>query len=172
MKKNIDMNAMMKMSYGLYVLGVKTDSGFGGQIIDSVAQVSMAERPNVILASMLKNYSNEMMNKYGEATLSVLGVDFDPFVIGNFGFRSGREADKWATVPHTIADGLPVLDGAIAHLRLKILNKTDLATHSLFLTETTDAWLGKSSADPLVYADYMKNHKDAAMEAFKKFQGQ
>jgi flavin reductase (DIM6/NTAB) family NADH-FMN oxidoreductase RutF len=119
---------------------------------------------------MLKNYSNEMIKKNGEFTLSVLGTDFDPFVIGNFGFQSGRDVDKWANVPHTIVDGLPVLDGAIAHIRLKVLSQTDLATHTLFLTETKDAWLGKSSADPLIYGDYLKNHKDAAFAAFKKFQ--
>jgi flavin reductase (DIM6/NTAB) family NADH-FMN oxidoreductase RutF len=171
MDKNAGRNAMSKMSYGLYVLGVKTDRGFGGQIIDAVAQVSMAEQPNVVLASMLKNYSNEMIHKYGEVTLSVLGADFDPFVIGNFGFQSGRDVDKWANVPHTCVDGLPVLDGAIAHLRLKVLNNTELATHTLFLTETTNAWPGKSSAGPLIYADYLQNHKDVVMEAFKKFQG-
>jgi flavin reductase (DIM6/NTAB) family NADH-FMN oxidoreductase RutF len=165
----MDINAVLKMSYGLYVLGVQTDRGFGGQIIDSVAQVSMAERPNVALASMVKNYSNEMIKKNGELTLSVLGTDFDPFVIGNFGFQSGRDVDKWANVPHTVVDGLPVLDGAIAHLRLKVLSQTEVTTHTLFLTETLDAWLGKSSAGPLIYGDYLNNYKDAAFEAFNRF---
>jgi flavin reductase (DIM6/NTAB) family NADH-FMN oxidoreductase RutF len=166
----MDKNVTTKLSYGLYVMGVQTDKGFGGQIVDAVAQVSRAERPNVIVASMLANYSNEMIKKYGEFTLSILGEDFDPFVIANFGMQSGRDVDKWANVPHTIVDGLPVLDNAVAYLRLKVLDKTDLATHTLFLTETTDAWFGKSDADPLIYADYLKYHKDAAFEELKKLQ--
>jgi len=165
-----NMNATSKLSYGLYVLGVQTDRGFGGQIVDSVAQVSRAERPNIVVASILTNYSNEMIKKYGEFTLSILGEDFDPFVIANFGMQSGRDVEKWENVPHTMADGLPVLDNAIAHLRLKVLNETDLATHTLFLTETTDAWFGKSDANPLIYADYQKYHKDAAFAELKKIQ--
>ena len=165
----MDKKALHRISYGLYVIGIKAENHFGGCVIDAVAQVSGGQPPVIILGSMNNNLTNRLIKSKGEFTLSVLPENIHPFVVANFGFQSAKDADKWANVRHTIKDGLPVLDGAAAYLRCKTAEAKELATHTAFFCEATDAWQGENSAKPLVYGDYQREMKSAAMEAFKTF---
>lgn len=171
MRKGITMDnkALYKLTHGVYVVGIKDCDKYGGCIVDAVAQASSGPIPNIVLCSMLKNYTNELIKKEKECTLSILGTDIDPFVISNFGFQSARTVDKWANVQYEIIDGLPVVKNAVSYVRLKLSATTELDTHSMFLFETVDAWLGTSEADSLVFGDYQKGMKTLAMDAFKKF---
>jgi flavin reductase (DIM6/NTAB) family NADH-FMN oxidoreductase RutF/rubredoxin len=161
--------ALFKLSYGLYVTGVKTEKGFGGCIVDAVGQVAAGDNPLVMVACMKKNYTNECIKKTGECTLSVLPANVDPFVIGNFGFQSARDAEKWTNVPHTIKDGLPILADACAYLRLRVVNSQEFPTHTMFVCEVADAEIGANTAKPLIYGDYQTMMKTAAGDAFRKF---
>ncbi|MDR1073064.1 MAG: flavin reductase [Treponema sp.] len=165
----MDTSALFKLSYGLYVVGVKTEKGLGGCIVDAVGQVAAGDSPLVSLACMKKNYTNECIKKTGECTLSVLSTDVDPFAIGNFGFQSGRDVEKWANAPHTIKDGLPFLNNACAYLRLRVVNSLEFPTHTLFICEVTGAEKGENPAKPLIYGDYQATMKAAVGEAFQKF---
>jgi len=162
----MDTKALYKISYGLYVVGTKIDGKYAGCIVDAFIQSTSAPVPTVILCSIQKNQTNTAIKQAGEFTISVLGADVD-FVIGNFGFQSGRDADKWANVPHTIKDGLPVLDKAIAFLRCRVTDQKELSTHTAFFCEVTDAWLGEG--EPLIYGEYQKSMKTLTMNAFKAF---
>jgi flavin reductase (DIM6/NTAB) family NADH-FMN oxidoreductase RutF len=137
--------------------------------VDAVCQVAAGDTPMVMLASMKKNYTNDCIKKTGECTLSVLPANVDPFVIGNFGFQSARDAEKWANVPHRIKDGLPLLDKAAAYIRLKVVNSQELPTHTMFVCQVTDGENNTLSAKPLIYGDYQTAMKEAVGEAFKKF---
>ncbi|MDR0374587.1 MAG: flavin reductase [Treponema sp.] len=170
----MDTSALFKLSYGLYVTGVKTEKGLGGCIVDAVGQVAAGDNPLVTLACMKKNYTNECIKKTGEYTLSVLPANVDPFVIGNFGFQSGRNVEKWVNVPHTIKDGLPFLNNACAYLRFRVVNSLEFATHTMFISEVTDAenggaGSGENPAKPLIYGDYQATMRAAVSEAFQKF---
>jgi flavin reductase (DIM6/NTAB) family NADH-FMN oxidoreductase RutF/rubredoxin len=164
----MDAAALFKLSYGLYVVGVKTEKGLGGCIVDAVAQVAAGEPLSVIVACMKKNYTNDCIKKAGEFTLSVLPADADPFVVANFGFQSGRDTAKWDNVPHTIKDGLPLLDGAAAYLRLRVVEEREFSTHTMFICDVIDAENG-AAAKSLIFGDYQATMKAAAAEAFKQF---
>ena len=165
----MDSTALHRFSYGLYVVGVKTPAGFGGCVVDAVAQVASGNPPSLILAGMLRNYTNECIKTEGKFTLSVLAEDTDPFVVANFGFQSARAADKWRNVPHDFKDGLPILKKAAAWVCCRVTEAKELSTHTLFLCEITDAWNGDAEASPLIYGNYQKTMKNAALEAFKAF---
>ena len=161
--------ALHRFSYGLYIVGVKTPDGFGGCVVDAVAQVTSDKPPSLILASMKGNYTNERIRATGEFTLSVLAAEADPFIVANFGFQSARTADKWSNVPHDCKDGLPVLKGAVAWVRCRVTEAKELSTHTLFICQVTDSWDEAAEAKPLIYANYRKTMKSAALEAFKIF---
>jgi flavin reductase (DIM6/NTAB) family NADH-FMN oxidoreductase RutF len=163
----MDAKALHSMSYGLYIVGIQTESHFGGYVIDVVAQISSGQPPVIILGSMYNNLTNRLIKENGEFTLSILPENVHPFVIANFGFQSAKVVDKWANVPHTVKDGLPVLDGAAAYLRCRTTEAKELATHTAFFCDVTDAWQGENSAKPLIYGDYQREMKSAAMEALK-----
>ncbi|MDR0785352.1 MAG: flavin reductase [Treponema sp.] len=166
----MDNTALWKLSYGLYVVGVKKEEGrFGGSVVDAVAQVAAGDQPALVLSSMKNNLTNALIKSAGRFTLSILPANADPFVVANFGFQSARDADKWANVPYSLKDGLPVLDCAIAFVNCNVIESKELGTHTLFICEIVDAQNGETAAKPLLYADYQENMKAAAGEAFKKF---
>lgn len=162
----MDITAMFKLTYGLYVVGVKTESGYGGCIVDAFGQATV-EPPMVLLCNNHGCYTNESIKREKEFTVSVLPEDVDPFVIANFGFQTGRETEKWANVPYELKDGLPVLKHAAAYLRCRVVEQKELSTHTLFICEVLDAWQGQG--EPLVYGDYQKYMKGKTMEAFQSF---
>jgi flavin reductase (DIM6/NTAB) family NADH-FMN oxidoreductase RutF len=163
----MDLTALFKFSYGLYVIGVKHGDKLGGCIVDALVQASSNEPPTLILCSIKGNYTNEIIKAEGVFSISVLPVTVDPFVVANFGFQSARVADKWNNVPHSISGGLPQLEGAASYVKCSVKNAVELATHTAFFSEVTDAVRG--DGDPLVFGDYQKTMKNAAYEAFQKF---
>jgi flavin reductase (DIM6/NTAB) family NADH-FMN oxidoreductase RutF/rubredoxin len=163
----MDTKALYKISYGLYVVGTKIDGKFAGCIVDAFIQSTSSPVSTVILCSIQANQTNAAIKQTGEFTVSVLGKDADPFVIGNFGLQSGRNADKWANVSHKITDGLPVLEKAVAYLRCRVTDSKELSTHTAFFCEVTDAQLGEG--EPLIYGDYQANMKAKTLEAFKAY---
>jgi rubredoxin len=90
-------------------------------------------------------------------------------VVANFGFQSARDTAKWDNVPHTVKDGLPLLDGAVAYLRLRVVDRKELSTHTMFICDVIDAENGANTAKSLIFGDYQATMKAAAAEAFKKF---
>lgn len=164
----MDQTALFKLSYGLYVVGVKNGDSFGGCIVDAMMQVTSDMPPLLMLGSMRNNLTNQLIRENGEFTVSVLRADADPFLIANFGFQSAKKAEKWANVEHVIKGGLPVLLDAASYLRCRVLAEQELSTHTVYTCEVTDAWNG--DGEPLLYGDYQKHMKDAARKAFQDFQ--
>ncbi|MDR0854307.1 MAG: flavin reductase family protein [Clostridiales Family XIII bacterium] len=160
-----------KLSYGLYVTGVRDEANdrVTGHICDAVAQLSMGEKPQVVVSIMNKNYTKDCIEKSGEFTLSVLPDTVDPFVIGNFGFQSGKDVSKWPNVPHNVVDGLPILCEAVSYVRLKVIDKRVMDSHTAFFCEAIGGEVLHEDKTPLIYADYFKELKDLVMAAFTAF---
>lgn len=98
----MDQTALFKLSYGLYVVGVKNGDSFGGCIVDAMMQVTSDMPPLLMLGSMRNNLTNQLIRKTGELTISVLRADADPFLIANFGFQSARKVEKWENVEYAV----------------------------------------------------------------------
>ena len=98
----MDTTALFKLYYGLYVVGVQGEGKFGGCIVDAVMQIEAGDKPVIMLSSLKKNQTNTLIKKSGEFTLSILAATVDPFVVANFGFQSGCDADKCANVAHSV----------------------------------------------------------------------
>ena len=163
----MDTKALYKISYGLYVVGSQIDGKPAGCIVDAFIQSTSSPVPTIILCSIQANQTNTAIKQTGEFTVSILGTDVDPFVIGNSGFQSGRDADKWVNVPHKNVDGFPVLEKAAAFMRCKVTDQKELSTHTAFFCEVIDAWQGEG--EPLIYGEYQKSMKAKTLEAFKAF---
>lgn len=164
----MDQLAFTKLTYGLYVAGVKDAAGrFCGSLVDAVAQVSMGSQPYVALGSMNRNYTTEVLLQNGLFTLSVLPEDVDPFVLANFGFQSGRTIDKWSNVPYEIYHDLPVLKHSVARLLCRVDGVRMFETHHLFIAEIIEA--DHTGGEPLIYADYFTKLKGPVAEAFKAY---
>ncbi len=163
----MDTAAMLKITYGLYIVGSKLDGKMTGSVVDAFMQTTVTPTPTVVLSCIKTNQTNAAIKQTGEFMVSILGTKVNPFVVANFGFQSGRDVDKWANVAHEDIDGLPILADSVAYLRCKVVDAKELSTHTVFFCEVTEALLGEG--EPLVYGDYQKDMRVKAMEAFKHY---
>ena len=155
----IEPDAMHKFSYGLFLLSTRDGEKDNACIINTAIQIT--DNPKrVLIAVNQANFSNELIKKTGVFNLSVL-TEGTPFSIFQaFGFRSGRDTDKFAglTMPRT-ENGLINFPGcANAVLSCKVLKADDCGTHTIFLAEVVAAQT-LSKEPSATYAYYFSNIK-------------
>ena len=138
----IEPNAMFKLSYGLFVLSANNNGKDNGCIINTVIQVT--DNPKRITIAINKaNYTHDMIMKDGRFNVSVLSTDADFALFKNFGFESGRNADKFIPYAESISragNGLYYLNQfSNAYICAKVISVQDYGTHSVFTADVTEA---------------------------------
>jgi ferric-chelate reductase [NAD(P)H] len=151
--------ALTKLSYGLYIVATKEGEKINGQIANTVFQVT-AEPIKVAVALNKLNLTHEMVSRTGKFSVSVLTQEAPFTFIGKFGFKTGRDVNKFESVNYRISDnGLPiVLDYTCAYIECKVVNSFDAGTHTIFLGEVIDADI-LSENPPMTYDYYHKEVK-------------
>ena len=117
----VDNNALFKISYGLFVVTSNDGNRDNGLIVNTVTQVT--NTPNRIAVTINKqNYSHDVIKETGIMNVNCLSTDAPFAVFENFGFRSGRDANKFEDItPNRSANGLAVLPQYInAFISLKV----------------------------------------------------
>ena len=123
-----------KLSYGVYVVTTWTDGKPTGCIANSIMQVT--SQPATFAVSINHdNFTNECIKKTGKFAISVLAEDSDPAIIGTFGFKSGRDTDKFANVGYAVESRLPVLDDSCGYIVCDVIDTMETSTHTVFLGE-------------------------------------
>ena len=128
-----------KLTYGMYVVSSALDGKFNGQIANTVFQLT--PDPVRIATSLNKdNTTHKFVAESGVFAVSILSTDTPFKLIGLFGFRSGRDVDKFAQVNYRVGTtGAPILlDNTIAYLEAKVVDSVDLGSHTLFVGEVVD----------------------------------
>jgi len=150
----MNLKALRKVSYGMYIVTSHLDGKPNGQIANTVFQVT--SEPATIAVSINKqNLTHEFIEKSGVFAVSVISKDAPLTLIGNFGFKSGREMDKFSSVNYKIGvTGSPVvLDSAVAFLEAEVINSLDVGTHTIFIGKIVNADV-LSDDEPMTYAFY------------------
>ena len=130
----MDTKALFKIGYGLYVLTAKDEKN-NGCIINTVMQVT-SNPLQVAIAVNKKNYTNEMIQKTRKFNLSILSEKADFSIYEHFGYKSGRDTDKFATfcdVKRSPNGLLYITKGTNAYMSAYVQHEMDLGTHSLFI---------------------------------------
>ncbi len=162
---------LFKITNGLYVISAvhKDKPGtYAGSLVDAVCQIAI--NPNLLILSCMNgSYTKECIEQSEEFGVSILPRSITPFTVGNFGFQTSRNTDKWANVRFSEKDGLPYVDEAIGKIRAKVINKIEYPCNTLFIAEIKDAF-DLRNAEALTYHDYRDNFKKEAMKAFSLWQ--
>ncbi len=152
-----DFSALFKIGYGLYVVTSNDGKKDNGLIVNTVSQVT--NTPNRVAVTINKeNYSHHVIEKTGKMNLCCLSQDAPFRIFENFGFQSGRTADKFADTEILRADnGLAFLPRYInAFMSLVVEQYVDLGTHGMFICSVTEARV-ISDAETMTYT-YYQNH--------------
>ena len=150
----MNVKALHKISYGMYILTSGKDNKFNGQIVNSVIQAT-SEPATVAICVNHDNLTHEFIENSKVFTLSILSEDTPVRLIGNFGFKSGRDIDKFKGINfRTGRNGAPILlDSVVAFLECELINQMDLGSHTMFLGRVTDGDI-LSDKNPMTYSYY------------------
>ena len=163
-----DLSALFNIGYGLYVVTSNDGKKDNGLIVNTVSQVTNS--PNRIAVTINKdNYSHHVIKQTGKMNINCLSVDAPFSVFENFGFRSGRNADKFESITPLRSDnGLAFLPRYInSFMSLKVEQYVDLDSHGMFICSITEARV-ISDSETMTYTYYQKNVKPKPQTEGKK----
>jgi flavin reductase (DIM6/NTAB) family NADH-FMN oxidoreductase RutF/rubredoxin len=150
----MNLKALHKLSYGLYLICSKRGDRLNGQIANTVFQVS-SEPPIIAVAINKDNLTHEFIKESKVFTALVLSQDTPLSFIGHFGFESGRDIDKFESISYRIGKtGAPLLtDNSLAYLEARVIKEVGVRTHTIFIGELVEADIIKEG-EPMTYAYY------------------
>lgn len=150
----MDRKALHKLSYGMYVVCSVRDGRFNGQVANSVFQVT-SKPPKIAVCINKSNLTHDFIVSSGVFSVSVLSRNTPMWFIGVFGFRSGRDVDKFSNVRFRKGvSGAPVvLDYTVAYVEAEVEKTVDVGTHTLFVGRVVDAGV-LLEEEPMTYSYY------------------
>ena len=95
----MDQKVFRKISYGVYIVTSREGDRLNGQVANAVMQVCSSP-PIVAIAINKENLTHAFIQKSGVFAVSILAQDVPPSLIGRFGFKSGRDLNKFEGVPY------------------------------------------------------------------------
>jgi flavin reductase (DIM6/NTAB) family NADH-FMN oxidoreductase RutF len=143
-----------KISYGLYLVTACKGDAINGQAANTVFQVA-SDPPTIVVAINKLNLTHEFISSSKVFGVCILAQDASLSLIGRFGFKSGRDIDKFADLNvRRGKTGVPiVLDKMIGYLEAEVMNQMELKTHTLFVGGVVAAEISREG-EPMTYAYY------------------
>jgi len=148
--------ALHKISYGMYVVTSGKRDNCNGQIANTVFQAT-SEPATIAVCINKQNFTHEFIRESNIFAVSVLSKNAPLAFIGHFGFKCGRDIDKFKGINQKIGEtGAPiVLDHAIAYIEAEVIKEVDGGTHTIFIGKVVDAEI-LTDNEPMTYAYYHK----------------
>lgn len=146
--------AFHKMSYGLYLISSSSGNRINGQIANAVFQIT-SEPPTIGISINKQNLTHDFIRETKKFSVSILSQATPMDFIGRFGFRSGRDINKFEGVNYkTGSTGIPIVkDYAVAAIEAEVIGEMDCGTHRIFWGQVVDCSLF-SDEEPMTYAYY------------------
>ncbi len=151
----MDIKAFDKITYGVYIVSAGKGHDINAFVATAVFQVTDAPC-RIAVACNKMNYSGALIEKHRNFSVSVMKRRYKAATMGNFGFRSGKDYDKFVQSKPVFGSftGAPIVtDDAIAWFECRLVNQLDVGSHLLYVGEVTDAAV-LSDEEPLTYRYY------------------
>lgn len=157
MQTEIDLKALFKVTYGLYLVSACDGDRTDGLVANTVCQVT-AEPPRISVCIHKENLTHDLITRSRAFSVSVLDETAPLKFIGIFGFNSGRKIDKLAKVcSRRGRTGCPVVtENSLAVFEGRVVQTVDVGTHTLFIADVASAEVLKAGR-PLTYAYYREH---------------
>jgi flavin reductase (DIM6/NTAB) family NADH-FMN oxidoreductase RutF len=147
MDKNNIAAVLGKLDFEIFVLTAAHQDRCNGQIVCWVVPATIVPQiPRILVGIGRTTLTHELIEMSQSFALNLLGKDQWPLVT-HFGFRSGREMDKFATLPFERGvTGSPILAGTVGYLECRVRTAVDAGTgaHLFYLADVVG---GKLVAD-------------------------
>lgn len=155
----LDLRVFRDFSYGLYIVSSKASDRLNGQIVNTVIQVTSAP-PRVAVIINQKNLTHEFITSSKIFAAMVLDENVSMVFLGPFGFRSGRDIDKFEKTAYRLGStGAPIVaENTLSMLEAKVIDTVDLGTHTIFVGDVVNSEVMKEGT-PLTYKHYHQHLK-------------
>lgn len=130
----IDLEALFQLNYGMYIVSSAKANSMNGCIANTVFQLT-PEPPVVAVSISKENLTHEFISSSGFFAASVLAEDAPLKFIGMFGFRSGKDFNKFeqASFKKGVTGCPIVLENTTGFVEAEVANTIDVGTHTLFI---------------------------------------
>lgn len=144
--------ALRNISYGVYIISTMDGERPTGCTANSIMQIT-SDPATIALSMNHDNYTNSCIKKTGKFVINILSEKSNPSLIGGFGFRSGKDYDKFNDVDYKTVDGLPVLSDSCGYIICNVIDTMETSSHTVFLGEMTNAD-NLTLKSPMTYSYY------------------
>ncbi|MEI6080198.1 MAG: flavin reductase family protein [bacterium] len=160
---NDNKKALKDISYGVYLVTSMDDNKKNGQIVTTAFQVT-SEPPKIAVCISKETLTHEFIAKSKKMGISVLEQDVPMTFIGTWGFKSGRDIDKFQGVKYKVGKvtGVPlVTDYTLSTMEVNVISEQDVGTHTIFVGEVVNSEVVKEGTK-LTYEYYQTEKKGKA----------
>ncbi len=151
----VERSAFHTLSYGLYLITAITSDGRKVGCVANTFQQAASKPPMASVALNKENVTTQAILETGRYGVSVLSQTATMELIGQFGFKSSNEIDKYEGIAFDLSEmGIPnVLASTVAVFDVDVVERVDVGTHVMFIGPVVEA---RKVADeqPLTYAYY------------------
>ena len=159
----IDIDALFKVSYGLYIVSSGDKTSGNGYISNTVFQVT-SDPPRFATCCNKDNLTAEFIKSSGAFSVSVLHNETPADIFGRFGYKTGKDFEKLDGMEVRYGEtGVPVvMNGSIAFLECRVVQTIDVGTHLMFIGELVQSEVLDDKAEPITYQYYRQVKKAVA----------
>ena len=136
----MNLAALHKLGYGMYVIGSRKGDRLNGQIANTVFQIT-SEPPTIAVSINKNNLTHDFITESKVFSASVLYQKTPLGFIGRFGFKSGRDTNKLEGIDYKIGEteAPVVLENAVSYLEARVVKEVDVGTHTIFIGQVVNA---------------------------------
>jgi len=129
----MNIQGLQKINYGMYLLTSFAGTTKNACLVNTVFQIT-SEPPIIAVSVNKQNFTHDLIEKSKIFTISVLTEKADMKFIGNFGFKSGKDWNKFEGINYkTGINNCPIiLDNTCAYFETELMNTINMGTHSIF----------------------------------------
>ncbi len=147
--------SLNEFSYGLYIVTSADGEIKNGLVVNTAFQVS-ADPAKIAICVCKNSFTHDVILRSNVFAVMPLEQETPLVFIGNFGFRTGRNFDKFAKVACTQGEtGCPVVkEHTLSCVEVRVEQKIDVGTHTLFIGNIVAGQIFKPQGTPLTYEYY------------------
>jgi len=137
------------------IVSSKKDGRFNGCIINTVFQV-IPEPPMIAVSVNKQNLTHEYITHSKVFAVSILAESTPMPFVGRFGFRTGRDIDKFQQTNYKVGiTGVPIiLDNVVGFIEAEVTEAIDVETHTLFISKIVACETIDDGKIPMTYTYY------------------
>ena len=155
MEKIPCLDGLRAWTYGLYLVSSYDEVHKNALVVNTAIQVT-ADPAQIAVCINKNSFTREILLKSGKFAVMLLEEQAPLVFIGRFGFRSGRNYNKFEDLEFSVGkNGCPlILQHTLSAVEASVLHTVDLPTHTLFIGQVTDTQVFNPTGKPLTYEYY------------------